>query len=153
MMRTRQIVNLWSCMDSAFSPNQRGIGVPAAVFVITTMAVIVVALNLLVQQSSQSFENEINLTRAFFAAESGVGFSLNGIYPPEEFPGYGGSTCAGTQASPIVYEFNTDGLGYCEAEVFCESVNISGTNYLTIQGTGSCDGISRTVQVTTSYND
>ncbi len=129
---------------------QQGLGLPAAIFVITLLSVIVVGVNYLVSGNSRSFQNEINLTRAFFAAESGAGFALNGIYPPEDYSGYSAPTCAG-EGSPVTYEFENDGLGYCSAEVFCAAVTVGGDDYLTIQSTGTCDEVSRTVQVRTAF--
>ena len=129
---------------------QTGLGLPAAIFVITLLSVIVVGVNYLVSGNSRSFQNEINLTRAFYAAESGAGFALNGIYPPEEYSGYAGSVCAGS-GSPVTYEFENAGLGYCTAEVTCEPITIGSDNYLTIESTGTCDEVSRTVQVRTAY--
>ncbi len=128
---------------------QSGIGLPGAIFVITLMAVAVVAITALVQQNAQTYENEINLTRAFYAAESGAGFAMNTIYPPEEFPGYSStSECA---AGPRVYNLSVPGLNNCSATVTCTQVTIGGTNYATIESEGSCGNLERTIQVRTSY--
>lgn len=130
---------------------QTGIGLPAAIFVITLFAVIAVAINALVSQNAQTYEEEINLTRAFFAAESGAGFAMNGIYPPEEYSGYAGTTCTGTSGSPINYTFTVDGLASCTADVYCTQISIGSNNYLTIESEGTCGDVSRTIQVRTSY--
>ena len=58
---------------------QAGIGLPAAIFVITIMAVIAIGINQLISQNAQTFEEEINLIRAFYAAESGAGFAMMGL--------------------------------------------------------------------------
>lgn len=131
------------------SSAQLGIGLPAAIFVITLMAIIAIAINRLVSQSASTFEEQINLTRSFYAAESGAGFIMNGIYPPEEFPAYGGSTCP---AVAVVYDFTVSGLNQCSATVSCDdSVVIGGKTYMTIESTGSCGDIERTVQVRTAF--
>lgn len=128
---------------------QAGISLPGAIFVITLLAVLAVAINALVGQSSQTYEEEINLTRAFYAAESGAGFAMNTLYPPEEYPGY--STTAECAAGPRVYSFTVPGLNNCTASVTCSEVTISGTNYATIESEGSCGELERTIQVRTAY--
>lgn len=119
---------------------------PAAIFVITILAVIVVAINALVSQNAQTFEEEINLTRSFYAAESGAGFAMNRIFLPEEYPAYASAACAnGT------YNLSVDGLNQCTATVTCTLVTISGTNYATIESEGTCGDVARTIQVRTVY--
>lgn len=113
------------------------------------MAVIAVAINQLVNQNAQTFEEEINLTRAFYAAESGAGFAMNTIFPPEEYPTYG--TTAECAAGPRVYNFAVDGLQGCSASVTCTPITISGTVYATIESEGSCGDVERTIQVRTVY--
>ena len=128
---------------------QSGIGLPAAIFIITLMAVIAVAVNQLVSQNAQTFEEEVNLTRAFYAAESGAGIVMNTVFPPEEYPAYG--TTAECISTDRVYNFISDGLNQCSATVSCTAVTISTVNYATIQSTGVCGDVERTVQVRTVY--
>lgn len=128
---------------------QRGIGIPAALFVITLLALLAAAINLLVGQNAEVFEEEISLTRAYYAAESGAGFAINSLFPPEEFPAYSGNAeCA---AGPRLYEFTVEGLSVCTASVTCSTdATVSGVDYYTVRSTGTCDDVSRTVQVRTS---
>ncbi|MCI5107504.1 MAG: hypothetical protein MRY76_12370 [Pseudomonadales bacterium] len=137
-----------SCF-SAMQRRQTGISLPGAIFVITILALLAVAIAALVSQNAQTYEDEINLTRAFYAAESGAGFAMNTIYPPEEFPGY--SSTAECAAGPRVYNLSVPGLNNCSASVTCTEVTISGTNYATIESEGSCGDLERTIQVRTSY--
>ena len=65
---------------------QRGIGLPAAIFVITLLAVITAAIYQLLGQNAQTYQEQINLTRAFYAAESGAGFAMNSLFAPEDYP-------------------------------------------------------------------
>ena len=130
---------------------QTGIGLATAIFIVTVMALMAVGINQLVRQNAQTFEEEVNLTRSFYAAETGAGFAMNGIYPPEEYPTYGGTTCAGTPGTPVTYSFTVEGLNQCTAEVHCTNVSTGGSNYLTIESTGSCGDVERTTQVRTSY--
>ena len=128
---------------------QRGIGIPAALFVITLLAIIAVAINLLLEQNAETYEEEVNLTRAFYAAESGAGFAMNTIFPPEEFPQYNGNAeCA---AGPREYTFTVPGLNECTASVSCSvDATVSSVEYYTIVSAGSCNGVTRTVQVRSS---
>jgi MSHA biogenesis protein MshP len=128
---------------------QAGIGIPAAIFVITLMALIAVAVAQLLSQNARTYEEEINLTRAFYAAESGAGFAMNTLYPPEEYSAYG--TTAECAAGPRTYNFSVDGVNNCSAIVSCTQVTISGTNYATIESEGSCGELTRTIQVQTVY--
>lgn len=128
---------------------QRGIGIPAALFVITLLAIIAVAVNALLGQNSETYEEEVNLTRAFYAAESGAGFAMNSIFPPEEFPQYGGTAeCA---AGPREYVFTIAGLNACTASVTCSvDATVASVAYYTIVSEGTCNGVTRTVQVRSS---
>lgn len=129
--------------------SQQGIGLPTAIFIITLMAVMAVAINQLVSQNAQTFEEEVNLTRAFYAAESGAGFIMNGIYPPENYPGYAGREC--TANDTFSFDFTVDGLNQCDAAVRCDITSTGGSSYITIESTGTCGDVSRTIQVRTSY--
>ncbi len=100
-------------------------------------------------QNAQTFEEELNLTRAFYAAETGAGIAMNTIFPPEEYPAY--ATTAECAAGPREYDFTVDGLNQCSASVTCTSVVISSKNYATIESTGSCGDIERTIQARTTY--
>lgn len=128
---------------------ERGIGLPTAIFIITLMALMAVAINQLVTQNAQTFEEEVNLTRAFYAAESGAGFVMNGIYPPENYPGYAGREC--TANDTFTFDFTVDGLNQCDAAVRCDITSTGGSSYITIESTGTCADVSRTIQVRTSY--
>lgn len=134
---------------------QAGIGLPAAIFVITAMVVIAAAVNLLVSQNAQTFQEDVNLARSFYAAESGAGFAMNRIFAPEDYPTYptgtsGATTqkCAYTDAT---YDLIADGINQCTATVDCTLVTISGTNYATIESEGSCGDVERTIQVRTVW--
>jgi MSHA biogenesis protein MshP len=130
---------------------QRCIGLPAAIFVITLMVTIAAGINLLLVQNSETFEEEILLTRAFYAAESGAGFAMNTLFTPVEFPSY--SARASCNAGPWAYEFTVPGLSLCRADVTCElDATVDGQDYFTVTSVGACEDVSRTVQVRTSYS-
>jgi len=142
-----------------FAARQRGVGLPAAIFVITLMSTIAVAISLLVSQNAETFEEELRLTRAFYAAESGAGFAMNALFPPDEFPRYSNAmnataTCPDNEATPRIYDFTADGLSLCSAEVSCSlDATVDGLEYYTINSTGICGDVSRTVQIRTSFEE
>lgn len=129
---------------------QQGIGLPAAIFVITLMAGIAVAINQLVSQNAQTFEEQINLARAFYAAESGAGFAMNTVFPPEAYPSYAsGAECVET---PRVYNFTVDGVNQCSASVTCgPPIVIGGSNFATIESEGTCGDVTKKIQVRTVF--
>ena len=136
---------------------QRGIGLPAAIFVITLLAVITAAIYQLLGQNAQTYQEQINLTRAFYAAESGTGFAMNSLFAPEDYPLFleQPASCADWDTGkgfPRLYEFTVDGLNKCSAIVSCEDVAVSGVVYPTFTSVGKCDGVSRIVQIRTSYD-
>lgn len=127
---------------------QNGVGLPAAIFVITLLALIAFALNELANQNALTFEEEINLTRAFYAAESGAGFAMNILYPPEEYPGYASNA---TCAASTTFNFIVEGVNQCSAVATCNEITVGSRNYATIKSTGTCNSVERIVQVRTSY--
>ncbi|MEX1199138.1 MAG: hypothetical protein WEB57_14910 [Pseudohongiellaceae bacterium] len=127
---------------------QSGIGLPAAIFVITVMAALAVAVLRLVQQNAETFEEEVRLTRAFYAAESGIGFGMSTLYPPEEYPDY----TASCSAFPLDYELTVDGLNGCSVQVNCSAdATVDEVDYFTLVSEGSCGDVSRTLQVRSGY--
>jgi len=132
---------------------EQGIGLAGAIFVITVLALLAVVINDLVAQNAQTYQEEINLTRAFYAAESGAGIGMNTIFPPEEYPQYssGVGSNAECAAGPRVYTFRADGLNNCTASVTCTFVTVSAVNYATVESAGVCGDVERTIRVRTSY--
>ena len=127
---------------------QQGLGLPAAIFVITLLAIIAVAINDLLSQNANTFAEDVSYTRAFYAAESGANFAENHLFPPDDYPGYGaGGACWGGTKT---YTFSADGLNQCTAQVTCETVTVSATNYFTIVSKGPCNDVSRAIQVRSS---
>lgn len=136
---------------------QKGIGLAAAIFVITLLAIIALTINRLVEQNAQTFVEEINLTRAFYAAETGAGFTMNSLYPPEDYSSYSNlpDNCADWGAGetfPRVYTLTVDGLNQCTATVDCSDKEVSSVIYTTIESTGACGDVERTIQVRTGYD-
>lgn len=121
---------------------QRGIGLPATIFIITVLALIVVALSDLAQDSNIGFSQNFQSQRAFYAAESGAQVALNRVF-------VGGAAC-NTSLSDI--SFGTDaGLENCTAVLSCSQESVAGTDYYTISSEAVCgsgmDRASRSVEV------
>ncbi|MEH6649048.1 MAG: hypothetical protein V7707_03370 [Motiliproteus sp.] len=112
---------------------QRGLGLMAAIFVITIMAVIVVGLSSLVVTSKESFGYEIMSVRAFLMAESGAQLAINHIFTEAQ----GTATdCSGIEALPASFGQRFPG---CEFEqVSCPLVTIDNADYFTLTSRASC---------------
>lgn len=116
---------------------QRGVGLPVALFVITVLALIVVALTDLEETSGVSFSVDINSMRAFYAAESGAQLAVNSLFPPSGTP----TVCASPAFSQI-------GLNGCNATVTCNLITVDSIDYHTIRSTGRCgSGIDQAERV------
>ena len=157
-MITRLKKNRACCVQEKLtisSPKQRGFGLPAAIFVITLLTLITTAVYQLVGQNAQTYQEQINLTRAFYAAETGAGFAMNSLFPPEDYPEFLAqpASCSDWgvgEAFPRLYNFTVEGLNQCSASVACADIAVDGVVYPTFTSTGSCDGVSRIVQIRTS---
>ena len=119
---------------------QAGLGLPTALFVITLMAFLAVLVTQLVANNAETTQEEIELIRSFYSAESGIQFGLNVLFPPD-------GTAGACPAGPVNYDLEEGSLGDCEADVSCSSVTVSSVNYYTITSTGTCNDVSRTIQV------
>lgn len=122
---------------------QKGLGLATALFVITVMALLAVVIAQLVANNAETTQEEVELVRSFYTAESGVQFGMNELFPPD---GSAGADCAAD--FPIDYSgFVDGGLTNCDAHVQCDSVTVSSTEYFTITSTGTCNDVDRTIQV------
>lgn len=109
---------------------QRGIGLPATIFIITVLALIVVAMAELNQSSSQAFAQSFQSQKAFYAAESGAQVALNRIFV--------GAIACNSAIADINFASAGDGLQDCVADLDCSQVTVSGVNYYTVSSTASC---------------
>ena len=123
---------------------QRGIGLPIAIFVITILAAFAVNMGLLVEDNSESRIEYITNLRASLAADTGADLALNVAFDPSDAPAYaGGVTCSSTA---INYSFTNDaGMSGCSAAVTCASATAGGKTVYTVTSVGTCDRISKTV--------
>lgn len=121
---------------------QKGFSLATALFVITVMAVLAGVILQLVRSNAQSSGEEIQLIRAFYAAQSGIQFGLNVAFPPD-----GSATSCTAETTYPDFDFIEDGLNACSAEVTCSPLVVSSSTYYTISSTGTCGEVSRTIQV------
>jgi MSHA biogenesis protein MshP len=128
---------------------QRGVGLIAAIFVITAMAVLAAAISALLVDNADNFSEEIQLTRALNAAESGAGFGMNALFTPDTYPiGYGVPNCP----AEVVHEFNVAELSGCTATVACSlQASVDDVDYYAITSTGTCGDVRRAVQVRSRF--
>lgn len=143
-MKNRRMINRQMILRF----RQNGLGLATAIFVITVMALLAVLINQLVQNNAETTAEELQLIRSFYAAESGVQFGMNDVFPPDGVASdFSASRCDGA-GSPINYPaFAVDGMNACTASVTCAPLSVSAVTYYTITSTGSCGDVSRTIQV------
>ena len=134
------------CMPVA-KTNVAGFGLPMAIFIITVMAFVAVAINNISEDGAKMTSVNALSMRAFYAAESGANIALNRMFTP----GGGGNLCT---SSPIVngLNFSQAGLSQCAVTVACSIINPSGPNIqYQLTSTGTCgsgaDQATRIVRV------
>lgn len=121
---------------------QQGIGLPATVFLITILSLIVLAMSELNESSALGFGQDLNSMKAFYAAESGAQVALNRVFT-------GNEAC---NASLAAINFGaTVGLEGCSATLTCSSLTEDSVNYFTFKSTASCgagfESATRAVEV------
>jgi MSHA biogenesis protein MshP len=124
---------------------QKGIGLPATVFLIVIVALIVLALGELNSKSNIGFGQDFYSIRAFYAAESGAQIALNRVF-------VGGQACIATLAA-IDFDAvsNKAGLESCRVSVSCNQVTVDTIDYYTFTSTATCgagiEQATRAIQV------
>jgi MSHA biogenesis protein MshP len=120
------------CPDR-FRKNQRGAGLPIAIFVITALALIVAGMAQQQQSTGLAVSQQILSQRAFYAAESGAQAAVTEAL-------YGG----GCGSVPAALNFTEAALNSCSASLSCSTVqaDISGSpapeTIYTLVSTGQC---------------
>jgi MSHA biogenesis protein MshP len=111
---------------------QRGVGLPLAIFIITVLALIVVTITQLQQGTAEMEIQDLQSTRAFYAAESGAQAALALLFPLD---GSAGASCS----TPIYTNtFSVQGLNGCNVSVSCQSDNLGPTTFYTLTSQGTC---------------
>lgn len=125
---------------------QAGFGLPAAIFIVTVLALIIATMANIQRNSSDGVSLQVQSSRAFYAAESGVEVALNLLLPPD---GSAGRNCS---TSPFYSQnYNVAGLRGCSVSVVCSSITVNSEDYFTLTSTGSCgsgiDAAQRQIEV------
>ena len=134
----------YSYRNSLFK-RQAGIGLPATIFLVVIVSLIVVAMSELNESSSLGFGQDFNAQKAFYAAESGAQVALNRVF-------VGGAACNNALAD---IDFDSGGanpgLDNCVADLACTQNDVAGTSYYTFTSTASCgsgfEASTRSVEV------
>lgn len=112
--------------------NQQGVGLPATVFLIVIVALIVLALGELNTKSNLGFGQDFYSIKAFYAAESGAQLALNKVFVGEQACGVG----------IVSIDFDTisnkTGLESCNVNVSCTASTVDSIAYYTFTSAAVC---------------
>ena len=108
--------------------SQRGLGIISALFFITVVALLTVAITRSVATSAESYTQDILSLRAFLAAESGAQLGVHALFPP-----LGTGVCNNRSVS-----MSSIGLNSCDAQISCSSETVGSSEYYTIESSGRC---------------
>lgn len=116
---------------------QAGLGLPAAIFIITVLALIIAGMSAVQRWSAQSVILQVQSQRAFYSAESGLQLALNLLLPPTGVA----RDCAVSpfyshSFTPPVGEVS--GLDDCSVSVSCRSVVAGTETFYLLDSTGTC---------------
>lgn len=118
---------------------QRGAGLPVALFIITVLALLVLGMAQLQQSAGEAVSLQIQSQRAFFAAESGAQVGVGRVLQDPDNP----------QCFAGSISFSDPGLSGCRVAITCSET--PGNEVFTLTSAGRCgsgpDAASRTVEV------
>jgi len=116
--------------SNKLSKKQQGIGLPATVFIIVILALIVAAMGDLTESSNLGFGQDYQSMRAFYAAESGAQIALNRVFVGKQTCGALVNIDFGFNLAGAVVADNP-GLDNCVAQISCsESIVVAETYYI-----------------------
>lgn len=110
---------------------QRGVGLPLAIFIITVLALIILAMTQLQQGTAEMEIQDLQSARAFYVAESGAQASLALLFPVT-------GSAASCAASMYQTTFTTPGISNCSVTVDCSSQSFGSDTYYTLRSEGVC---------------
>ena len=108
---------------------QRGVGIVAAIFLITVVALLSIGIMGSVRTGGDAYALDVVAHRAFLAAESGAQLGANRLFAPS-----GVGSC-----SDASYDLDSLGLSSCVVTVDCRSEQIDGEPLYTLQSAGRCE--------------
>jgi len=111
---------------------QKGVGLPATIFLIVILSLIVVAMSDLTESSNLGFGQDLQSMRAFYAAESGAQIALNRVF-------VGGQTCAAIGGGLDFNAVNDNaGLTDCVTTLSCTQDTVLTVEYYTFSSQATC---------------
>lgn len=117
-------------LERVFPVRPAGMGLVAAIFLITVVALLTIAIMRSVRTSSDAYALDVVAHRAFAAAESGAQLGANRLFAPS-----GTGACTASQS----FNFDNLGLASCAALVSCQAQSVDGLPLYTIRSAGRCD--------------
>ncbi len=111
---------------------QRGVGLPATIFLIVIIALIVLALSDINKKSGLGFGQDFYSMKAFYAAESGAQVALNRVF-------VGAQSCSNALAD-IDFDDSAvnPGLDQCDTVLNCRQDIVEGITYYTFNSIATC---------------
>lgn len=136
-MFRKQNLTVWS--------QQKGLGLPSALFIIIIMVLIVAGINQINELNASAYGREWLSMRAFYAAESGAqSAAVHALNSVQAMPACNASFISGVTP-------NVAGLQGCTIDVVCDTHVVASETYYTFTSTGQCgsgpDLATRIVQV------
>ena len=129
-------------------PQQKGSALVLAIFIIVVMTVLGASLTRMMSSSAETIAYEVLGTRAYTAAQSGIQWQLQQLFP------LGGNTqSCGSISTNIPDISSVNGLKSCEinaltCDEFTYTDGADTVTYYTIESTGQCyisDGTDKTI--------
>lgn len=112
--------------------SQKGVGLPATVFLIVIVALIVLALGELNTKSNLGFGQDFYSVKAFYAAESGAQLALNKVFVGQQ------ACSAGIVSIDFDTTTNKTGLESCNVSVACTQSTVDAIDYYTFTSAAVC---------------
>lgn len=111
---------------------QRGVGLPMAIFIITVLALLLSILVSVTSSGTSVVVNQLQSSKAFYAAESGAQLALSKIIPAT------GVAQACTSNFASINFPSSVALSGCLAKVSCSQSVINSTTYFSVKSIGVC---------------
>ena len=135
---------VWGGTASTMALSQRGLGLPATLFVLVILGLLAVAITELEQSAAEGVSMSMLSTRAFYAAESGAQSGLARLF---DFDTGDPNTVVNPTAciADFSLTYTVAGLSGCTAAVTCSlqradmDADGSAEYFFTIDSTGTCD--------------
>ncbi len=118
---------------------QKGLGLPATLFLIVVLGLLVVAITELERSTAESVSINVQSARAFYAAQSAAEAALVTLFPINESdPSDAASPTDCPALGTINFADDNTGLIGCSVTVECFKDEVAGDAYFTLRSTGTC---------------